>query len=348
MVAYLVPGFGNSGGVRVILEHVNRLKKAGVDVCLISYHEFGKYDIKWFDNEVPIYILKKAGSGVSITGRGGEKLDARSLDAVVVCLWFGIEFLDLMDLKPEVRKYYFIQGRDSMSYEVDHPFILKAEATYKRKDLIPVVVSTWLKGILEKEYGRDDVILAQNGVDFDFWSAPVARESKKKVFLIEGSRHEFHKGIEEALKVCEAVKKVMDIEVWWLTKSDYTKPDCVDQIFSNVDREKCRWVYHNADVLLKPTWHDGWGLPHLEAMASGCALVTTDAGGNMDFCIDKENCLVVPVKDVGAMARNVVYLLEDDEVRSFLIQNGKKTASRFTWDKTIDLLIQEYDQRHDS
>lgn len=345
MIAYLVPGFGISGGVRIILEHVNRLKDAGLDVVLISYHEGTKGQISWFDNKVPIYIAKKGPDDRIrvLPVDGGPALDISQISAITTCLWFGIETLDKMDLNQSCKKYYFIQGRDSMSYEEGHPFVLQAEATYKRTDLIPIVVSNWLKDILEKEYNRTDVILAQNAVDYDFWNVPVRDRVGKKVLLIEGSSCETHKGIEEALKVCKAVKEVLDVEVWWLSKSDKDKPEVVDQLFYNVDREKCRYIYQNADVLLKTTHHDGWGLPHLEALASGCGLVTTNAGGNLDFCYDGVNSFVVPVKDINSMAQNVVYLLEDDALRQSFIENGKKRASELTWNKTINLLKKVYE-----
>ena len=42
----------------------------------------------------------------------------------------------------------------------------------------------------------------------------------------------------------------------------------------------------------RPRLHEGFCLPALEAMATGGAVVCTDAHGNRDFCTDGENCLM--------------------------------------------------------
>ena len=45
-------------------------------------------------------------------------------------------------------------------------------------------------------------------------------------------------------------------------------------------------------MFVQTSAHEGFCLPPLEAMATGGAVVCTDAHGNRDFCRDGENCLV--------------------------------------------------------
>ena len=51
-------------------------------------------------------------------------------------------------------------------------------------------------------------------------------------------------------------------------------------------------LFNEAAVFVQTSVHEGFCLPPLEAMATGCAVVCTDAHGNRDFCRDGENCLM--------------------------------------------------------
>ena len=51
-------------------------------------------------------------------------------------------------------------------------------------------------------------------------------------------------------------------------------------------------LFNQATVFVQTSTHEGFCLPPLEAMATGGAVVCTDAHGNRDFCVDGENCLM--------------------------------------------------------
>ena len=57
------------------------------------------------------------------------------------------------------------------------------------------------------------------------------------------------------------------------------------------DREVNK-LLNQATVFLQTSTHEGFCLTVLEAMATGGAVVCTDAHGNRDFCADGENCLM--------------------------------------------------------
>jgi glycosyltransferase involved in cell wall biosynthesis len=94
-----------------------------------------------------------------------------------------------------------------------------------------------------------------------------------------------------------------------------------------------------ATVFVQTSKHEGFCLPALEAMASGAAVVATDAHGNRDFCRDGENCLMpsARVEDVrGAIER----LLGDPALRRRLGTAGVATATEYAWERRIDALEQ--------
>lgn len=73
---------------------------------------------------------------------------------------------------------------------------------------------------------------------------------------------------------------------------------------------------------------EGFFLPALEAMAMGCAVVCTDAGGNRGFCIDGETCLIAEARPE-ALQMAVRRLLGDPALCQRLSDNGRAMAKRY-------------------
>jgi glycosyltransferase involved in cell wall biosynthesis len=73
--------------------------------------------------------------------------------------------------------------------------------------------------------------------------------------------------------------------------------------------------YH---VLLFASHYEAWGMPVMEAMASGIPVVTSACMGVDMFCHSGFNCLMVPPTDTLAMAKAVCTLIEDPTVRALL------------------------------
>ena len=75
---------------------------------------------------------------------------------------------------------------------------------------------------------------------------------------------------------------------------------------------------------------EGFGLPPLEAMMCGAAIVGFDGGGG-DFFRNGENALVCKYPDFRQLADLFAGLLSDDRLAAILSHNGKKTASGHTF-----------------
>jgi hypothetical protein len=79
-----------------------------------------------------------------------------------------------------------------------------------------------------------------------------------------------------------------------------------------------------CDVFVCPSWEEGFGLPGLEALACGAALATTDTKGSRDYAFDEETALVSGPRDPEALARNVVALLWDPELRRAQVERARQ------------------------
>jgi glycosyltransferase involved in cell wall biosynthesis len=84
--------------------------------------------------------------------------------------------------------------------------------------------------------------------------------------------------------------------------------------------------------------HEGFGLPILEAMACGIPVACTEADGNLEFCRNGKNALVVRKRDGLALGEAAVRLLTDRGLADRLVEEGYKTARGYAWDAVIDRL----------
>lgn len=85
-------------------------------------------------------------------------------------------------------------------------------------------------------------------------------------------------------------------------------------------------------------------MPPLEAMASGCAVVTTDCGGVSDFARHNENCLIVPPGDSAALAAAIDRLLDDGALREKLSAEAVRTAASWPRERMTSAFIHQVAQ----
>ncbi len=90
--------------------------------------------------------------------------------------------------------------------------------------------------------------------------------------------------------------------------------------------------YNASSIFVCTSEAEGFGLPSLEAMSCGCALVTVANGGSNEYAIDGETALVCASADPDEVTDRVMTLLGDDEFRIALAERGREYATRFRWD----------------
>jgi len=108
-----------------------------------------------------------------------------------------------------------------------------------------------------------------------------------------------------------------------------------------IDRESLRCLYAGASLFCFPSLHEGFGLPVIEAMASGVPVISSNAaslpevGGNAACYVDPH--------DIHGWALQIERLLDSKEKRMEMVRLGKDRAETFTWKKTAQKTLQIID-----
>lgn len=90
-------------------------------------------------------------------------------------------------------------------------------------------------------------------------------------------------------------------------------------------------LYRHAVALVYPSLMEGFGLPILEAMASGAPVITASRSSMPEVAGDA--ALLVDPEDVAALAEAMRRVLDDPALRRRLIAAGKERAAKFSWEQ---------------
>lgn len=104
------------------------------------------------------------------------------------------------------------------------------------------------------------------------------------------------------------------------------------QLLGRVSETELRALYSGATVFAYPSLYEGFGLPVLEAMASGTPVLTSNISSLPEVIGDTG--LTVDPYDVEAIAEGLTKLLSDRELADRLATEARNRAGNFTWDRT--------------
>lgn len=115
------------------------------------------------------------------------------------------------------------------------------------------------------------------------------------------------------------------------------------EVTGYVSEETLIDYYNRASALYLPTLYEGFGLPFVEAMACGTAVVTTRRGSPLEVCGDAAAYVDDPM-DASEHADLLGRLVEDDSYRVEFEERGRERARQFSWEKTARSYLRAYDE----
>lgn len=111
-----------------------------------------------------------------------------------------------------------------------------------------------------------------------------------------------------------------------------------------VKGQKKAAIFHRADVLILPSYHEGFPLVILEALASGCAIISTPVGATPEV-LNESNALWVPIGSSEAIRDAIIRLAEDETLLMNTKQENQNLSEDYSVESHIEKLCQIYDEQ---
>ncbi len=94
-------------------------------------------------------------------------------------------------------------------------------------------------------------------------------------------------------------------------------------------------IYSSCHAYCCASWYEGFGLPCLEAFATGLPVVCTDNMGISDFGVNEVNVLLAAPDNIESLSTKLERILTDETLRAKLTTHGRATLEGYGWERTM-------------
>jgi glycosyltransferase involved in cell wall biosynthesis len=288
-------------------------------------HTFYGWRSKYYLNNLDIFHVRSG------SGRGGAIQTAKKNGAIVVTD-HSIAHPKTMEaiLLDEYEKY-------KIPFEFSNRFWDIITEDCKEADYV-LVNSDYVKDtFIENGYDKNKIKVIYLGVREDFWSCKTKYETSEVLNLLFIGGFGFRKGCEYLLKSLELIQKkgikftltvigpIVDFE----TVIGKYNTDCVD-FKGRVLYDDLKNYYATSDIFIFPSLCEGSTMAGMEAMSAGMPCIFTDNCGVP--VVDRENGLIIPIKDEQAIADAVEVLYTNESLRKKLgVQAAATIKDKYKW-----------------
>lgn len=251
--------------------------------------------------------------------------------------------------------YVYIETEKTKILRMFVSFLYKIALSFKRVKIIfqnPDDLDLFSKlGIVKKEKA---VIIYGSGVNVEKFKKTSTRESDVvKVTL--PSRMLIDKGVVELIEAAKIVyrKSSRKFIIELAGTSDPSNPNSISErdLINWNKLEFVDWIgwqsdmvkiFNDTDIACLPSYREGLPKALIEAASMSLPIISTDAPGCKEICLDNYNGFQVPVKSIDTLAEQLQKLIEDDDLRRKMGENSRtlvinKLSSEIVNKETIAL-----------
>jgi glycosyltransferase involved in cell wall biosynthesis len=229
------------------------------------------------------------------------------------------------------RKFYLVQHYESLYHGAPEA----VDATY-RLPLAKIVISSWLADVMRERFGAAcEVIVTPVDRALFHRVAVEVTTSRPRVLMLH---HEYAwKGVADGLEAVARVRaRVPGLRLVGFGVKPPRARLPYDEFHADPPQERLAALYSGCDIYLCPSWDEGLGMPPMEAMACGAALVTYDNGGCRDYARHGETALVARRRDVADLAAQLERMAADAALRARLAGAGAALVTgAFDWERAV-------------
>jgi GT2 family glycosyltransferase/glycosyltransferase involved in cell wall biosynthesis len=325
-VIYVTQDTGVGGGHRVVFEQLNALHDRGHDVELWTLTGAPK----WFDLRAPVR---------SFADYPELARALAPIDAIKVATWWETAAPVWEASVLRGIPVYFVQDIETSYYPDSETVRHEVLASY-RHEFRYMTTSAWNLERL-RELGLDAELIPP-GIALDTFR-PLAGVQRRDDMVLALGRSNPLKNLPLTLDAWSALPEPRPELCLFGIEPELAPADPRARYEVGPSDEGVNRLLNEATVLVQTSRHEGFCLPLIEAMATGCAVVCTDAHGNRDFCEDGGNCLMAE-SDRSSVAEAIQRILGDPALRERLGRAGIETAANYSWTRRIDALERLFEE----
>lgn len=214
------------------------------------------------------------------------------------------------------------------------------EGPARSADLV-ITISDFAKRRMTELLGipAERIRVAHLGVDTNAFSPNRGNREEFVFYPARGWKHKNHVRLIEAMVAVRASRPGMRLV---LTGGGL---DVLGELPDWVERRglvavaELHELYRRAAVLAFPSLYEGFGLPPLEAMASGCPVAASDAGSIPEVCGDA--AVLFDAEDPESIAAGILAALDRS---AELTDRGLNRVREFTWERCRDVHVAAYQE----
>jgi glycosyltransferase involved in cell wall biosynthesis len=242
---------------------------------------------------------------------------------------------------PPVREPPTVVTLQDLQHELQPQFFSRAERAWRRVAYRPsvrrarfvIVPSEHVRETALERLGLEPqrVRVIPYGVDHERFRRSTA---PREPFLLYPANRWPHKNHERLLEAFALIRRERPELRFVLTGAGH---EDLAESRGYVTREELADLYARASALVFPSLYEGFGLPPLEAMASGCPAAVSNAGALPEVC--GEAARLFDPTSPEEMASAVLEVLADPEPYA---RRGLERAAEFTWERSARAHEQVY------
>lgn len=103
-------------------------------------------------------------------------------------------------------------------------------------------------------------------------------------------------------------------------------------------------LYHACQLFVFPSWHEGFGLPALEAMACGAPVIAANTS-SLPEVVGRADALFDPRSET-AITQKLHQALSEQDFRTSLRLHGLQQAQKFSWDASAKTALNAFEELH--
>jgi len=112
-----------------------------------------------------------------------------------------------------------------------------------------------------------------------------------------------------------------------------------------VPRSVPPFLYSLSDMFVLPSLYENFPACILEAMASQCAVISTNICGIPEMISNGRSGVLIPPNDTDAIANSIIKLIDDEDLRKELAREARESAVRnFSWARAAQKTSEYYDE----